>query len=476
MTQHTPSALRRNLIRAGVAAGALGGIGILAECSRMPVEPFTPPTPALPPQTSAQALTWQNWSGIQTCQPQAIQSPADEAAVLQLLTNSQSPVRCVGAGHSFTTLVPTPGQIVSLDSLSGIAGQDGALVRIQAGTRLAQLARELDARGLAMHNQPDIDAQSLAGAISTATHGTGMTLPALHAKVKALRLATPSGQIVEYSEQRLPELLQAAKVSLGSLGILTEMTLEAVPAYRLRRKVWLLPVQDMLDQAPQLARQHRHFEFYYLPFTGYAAAITHDIATSAEQLRPDSGDEAMLHSLKQLRDRLGRFPELRRWIAKKLINPAQQETAQDQSWKLLSTSRPTRFNESECHVPQEAGIACVREVIQRLEQRNDVYFPLEFRFVQEDDAWLSPFYQRASCSVAVHAAAGEAWRYLVDDIAPVFRRYEGRPHWGKLHAHQAGDFAALYPRWKDFLALRQEYDPAGRMLNPHLRQIFGVQS
>jgi FAD-linked oxidoreductase len=462
---------RRRLLKAGAAIGVAGGLGVLAELVKVPVELSLPN--ASP--SAANGMHWSNWSGIQQCNPAALASPADENALAALLRSASGSVRCVGAGHSFMPLVPTDGSIVSLDKMSGLISHQDNLVRFKAGTRLAQLARELDALGLAMHNQPDIDAQSFAGAISTATHGTGKELPALHAKVQALRIVQPSGEIVEY-DQRQPDMLQAARVSLGSLGVISEVVLEAQPAYRLRRKVWLQPIDEMLESAAALAQAHRHFEFYYLPFTGYAAAITHDIADDTQTLRPDSGDEAMLSDLRKLRDWLGRFPDLRRWVAKKLIDPAQTELAQDQSWRLLSTSRPTKFNESECHVPQEQGIACVREVIQKLEQRHDVFFPLEFRFVQADDAWLSPFYQRASCSIAIHAAAGEAYQYLVSDIAPVFRKYQGRPHWGKLHAHQASDLATLYPRWKDFLEIRRQCDPQGRMLNPHLRQLFGVSA
>jgi FAD-linked oxidoreductase len=459
---------RRNLIKAGVAVGAVGGLGILAELLQEPVEL----APAAAPLSGSNQLQWQNWSGIQRCQPVAVQSPADEAEIVSMLRSSNAAVRCVGAGHSFTALVPTDGTVVSLDRLAGLLTHAGQTVRLKAGTRLAQLARELDGIGLAMENQPDIDAQSFAGAISTATHGTGKQLQAVHARVKSLRIVTPSGEILDTAKQ--PDLLAAAKVSLGALGVITEAEYEAVPAYRLQRKVWLKPVDEMLEMAPALANQHRNFEFYYLPFTGYAAAITHDLYQGQDVLRPESGDEEMLRDLRQLRDRLGRFPGLRRWLAQKLINPAQTEEARDKSWKLLSTSRPTKFNESECHVPQEQGIACVREVIQTLEQRNDVFFPMEFRFVKSDDAWLSPFYQRESCSIAIHAAAGEAYDYLVTAIAPVFRKYQGRPHWGKLHAHTAHDFAVLYPKWKDFLDVRRQFDPTGRMLNPHLRQVFGV--
>jgi FAD-linked oxidoreductase len=460
---------RRTAIKAGVALGAVGGLGLLAELLKEPVEQI----PSVVPPAAGKPV-WSNWSGINRCQPAALLTPQDEQGIVDIVRSASGGLRCVGAGHSFTPLVPTDGTLISLDQLAGIVDHQGLNVRVKGGTRLAQLERELDALGLALHNQADIDAQSYAGAISTATHGTGRELQALHAKVQALRIVTPSGQTIECSTVNQPDLLHAAQVSLGSLGVITEATVEVVPAFRLHRQVWLKPLEEMLAIAPDTAKRNRHFEFFYLPFTGYAAAITHNVYQGDEVSRPPSADESMLHDLRQLRDWAGRFPQLRRWLAQKLIDPAQTEEAKDRSWKLLSTSRPSKFNETEFHVPREAGIACVREVIQALERHNDAYFPVEFRFVKADDAWLSPFYQRDACSIAVHAAGGEAYRYFADDIEPIYRKYQGRPHWGKLHTHQASDFAGLYPKWKDFLEIRKQYDPTGRMLNPHLRQVFGV--
>jgi FAD-linked oxidoreductase len=422
------------------------------------------------------AFTWQNWSASARCTARDLAAPADENAVAALLRGSSGALRCVGAGHSFSPLVPTDGTILSLDRLTGLQAHDKTAMSatLRGGTRLSQVSRQLDAAGLALRNLPDIDMQSLAGAISTATHGTGATLQALHADVSAMRIVTPQGDIVDWSQDRNAEQMAAARVALGSLGVITQVTMNVVAAHNLRRKVWLKPVEEMLQLAPELARTHRHFEFYYLPFTGYAAAITHDAYAGNDVHMPPGQDEDMLRDLRQLRDWLGKFPQLRRWSAAKLIDPSLTEHATNRSFRLLSNVRPTRFNETECHVPREVGVACVRDVIAALEKRNEVFFPLEFRFVAADDAWLSPFYRRNSCSIAVHAAHGEAYDYLMSEIGPVFRKYGGRPHWGKLHNFSSAELAALYPRWKDFQALRRQMDPRGRMLNPHLRALFGA--
>lgn len=457
-----PSRRRRLFLKAGAMAAAAGLLASRA----------TAATGA----TAASGFTWQNWSASAQCKAGALAAPADENAIAALLRSSSGAVRCVGAGHSFSPLVPTEGTILSLDRLAGLQAHDKTGMRavLHGGTRLAQVSRQLDAAGLALRNLPDIDMPSLAGAISTATHGTGAALPALHADVTAMRIVTPQGEVVDWQQERDADLMAAARVSLGSLGVITQVTMRVVAAHNLRRRVWLKPIEEMLAMAPELARTHRHFEFYYLPFTGYAAAITHDAYAGNDIQMPPSQDEDMLRDLRQLRDWLGKFPQLRRWSAARLIDADLTEQATNRSFRLLSNVRPTRFNETECHVPRDAGIACVREVIRTLERRNEVFFPLEFRFVKADDAWLSPFYQRDSCSIAVHAAHGEAYDYLMSELGPVFRKHAGRPHWGKLHNFSAAELAALYPRWKDFQALRQQMDPRGRMLNSHLRAVFGV--
>jgi FAD-linked oxidoreductase len=451
---------RRLFLKAGAVAATAGLLSARAQAT--PAQPLP--------------IRWKNWSEVQQCQAQSLATPSDEQALADLLRSTNGTVRCVGAGHSFTPLVPTNGTLVSLERMSGVLSHDkiAMTATLRAGTRLAAISRQLDGVGLALRNLPDIDLQSLAGAISTGTHGTGANLQAMHADVVALRLLTPQGDVVEWNQERNPDEMSAARVSLGSLGVITQATVRVVPSFSLHRKVWLLPLGEMLEQAGELARKHRHFEFYYLPFTGYAAAIAHDEYKGGDVLVPPSQDEAMLADLRMLRDWLGRFPDLRRWTAARLIDPDLTEEAKNRSWKLLSTVRPTRFNETEYHVPREAGIACVREIVAKLETRNEVFFPMEFRFVKGDDAWLSPFYKRDSCSIAVHSAHGEAYDYLLSDLGPIFRKHGGRPHWGKLHNLEANELARLYPRWNDFLALRQQLDPKGRMLNRHLRSLFGV--
>lgn len=428
------------------------------------------------PAAGAPPQPWQNWSGVQRAQPRARPLPADEAELAALLARSSGEVRVAGAGHSFSALVPTAGTLVSLDRLSGIVRIDKAAMTatVHAGTRLGALARLLDAEGLALPNLPDIDAQTLAGAIATGTHGTGAALPAVHDGVVGARLVTPAGQVVELGGPRDADALAALRVSLGSLGVVSQLTLRVVPAFNLQRKVWLQPVQDLLRDAPALAARHRHFEMFVLPFTGYAAGVAHEVYEGNDLLLPSSAEDAMLADLQRLRDWLGRFPALRTWAAQRFIDPQQTEEARERAHRLLSTVRASRFNETEWHVPAENGIACLRQVIDALQQHNEAFYPIEFRWVRGDGAWLSPFHGRDSCSIALHAAAGEAYDYIVQIGATICRAHGGRPHWGKMHPLTAAALAPLYPRWRDFQALRASFDPQGRMLNAHLRSVFGI--
>jgi len=425
---------------------------------------------------AAGAGIWHNWSGIESCQPRQWPVPASLDELAGLLKAAPGPLRCVGAGHSFTGLVPTSGTLLSIDRLSGLLHHDApaGIATFGAGTRIAQATRLLDDAGLALMNQPDIDMQSFAGAMATATHGTGQRYGAMHSELLGLKLMTPAGDLLDCSPTQRPELFNAAQVSLGALGVVTEVTLKVRPRHFLRRHVWLAPNEELFAQAESLAAKHLHFELYLLPFTGYGAAIAHDEAPIGAVQRPPAQDEDVLRDLQRLRDWFGRWPSLRRWVAAKAIGDTKAEDMVDVSWELLASVRPTRFNESEYHVPREQGVACLREVLATLEKRNDVFFPMEFRFIKGDGAWLSPFHGRDSCSIAVHALQGEPYDYLVRDLGPVFRRHGGRPHWGKLHDMSSTELAARYPRWRDFLAVRRELDPQGRMLTPYVARLLGV--
>jgi len=462
---------RAALVAGGSTAAvvAAGGTGYL-------VATHDKPEPLSPPSVNADGkLLWRNWSGIQTAYPSARLAPRDEGELASMLKTATAPVRPVGAGHSFTALAPTSGSLLSLDSLSGVISWEGDEALVLAGTRLGALGPALAEKGRAMANLPDINKQSLAGALATATHGTGSKLQALHGDVTGLRLVTPDGRVIDCSADSNAEVFQAARVSLGALGVISQVRLKTIPNRRIRRRVWIEPFQDALAKAEARWAQHRNFEFYAVPFTGLAVGISHDETDDPAQARGADQDSAFLDALKGLRNLLGFSTPLRKAAARALLASAKPETAVDEGWKLLSTERPVRFNEMEFHLPADRQLKVLEEVVATLEkERPDVFFPIEVRRIASDDAWLSPFQGGARGSVAVHTHYKDDFAFLYELIEPIFRRHGGRPHWGKLHTLKDQQLAALYPRWEDFLKVRAELDPQGRMLNPYLKGLFGL--
>lgn len=462
--------------RGALIAGGAGAAVVAGGGAAYLVATGDKPEPAAPPSVDPQGkLLWRNWSGVQHAYPAARLAPRDEDELAAALKAAQGPVRPVGAGHSFTALAPTSGTLVSLDAMSGIVGWEGDEAIVRAGARLGALGPLLAQKGRALPNLPDINKQALGGALATATHGTGATLRALHGDVTGLRLVTPSGEVIDADATRNAEVFQAARVSLGSLGVISQVRIKTRANRRLRRRVWLEPLDEALAQAEARWAQHRNFEFYAVPFTGLAANISHDETDDPVAPRGPDQDVEFLQALRGLRNLLGFATPLRKAAAKALLSTAKPETAVDEGWKLLSTERPVRFNEMEFHLPVENQLKALAEVVRVIEkERPDVFFPIEARRIASDDAWLSPFQGGPRGSVAVHAYYRDDFSFLYALIEPIFRRYDGRPHWGKLHTLNGGQLAAIYPRWKDFLAVRQDLDPEGRMLNPYLKGLFGL--
>ena len=459
--------------RGALIAGGTGVAVVAGGAAAYGVATGDKPEPPSPPSVNADGkLLWRNWSGIQNAYPAA---PKDEGELALALKTAQEPIRPVGAGHSFTALAPTTGTLISLDAMAGIVGWEGDAAIVRTGTRLGALGPMLAEKGRALPNLPDINKQSLGGALGTATHGTGAKIPALHGDVTGLRLVTPSGQVIDADADNNPEIFQAARVSLGSLGVISQVRIKTSANRRLRRRVWLEPFEEALANAEARWARHRNFEFFAVPFTGLAANISHDETDDPALPRGPDQDTEFLEALKGLRNLLGFATPVRKAAAKALLSTAKPEAAVDEGWKLLSTERPVRFNEMEFHLPVENQLKALEEVVRTLEkERPDVFFPIEARRIAADDAWLSPFQGGPRGSVAVHAYYRDDFSFLYGLVEPIFRRHEGRPHWGKLHTLRGQQLAALYPRWNDFLAVRQELDPEGRMLNPYLRGLFGL--
>jgi len=417
--------------------------------------------------------TWSNWSGFQQAHPQHILHP-DNVLELQSIVQSHPKIRVVGAGHSFTPLVCTDATLVSLNQISGVSSSDTAHSRcsLYAGTRLYNLDQYLEPINQALMNQGDIDQQSLAGAVSTGTHGTGADLHCISAYVEDFELLTASGEILNCSRTENPEIFAAGRVSLGSLGILTKITMQNRPRFKLKEHIQLCTVADMMQFIQQWKHQHRHIECFVFSHAEKLMLKTLDETDEKLQPRKESypSEDMLLTICSEL---IKNVPSLNPYVQKLLGTFVKPTTAVDWSSKIFPTVRHTKFNEMEYQIPVDDGLDCLEEVLAALRQHKvATFFPLEFRFVKGDDIWISPFYQQDSISISVHQYHKQDPRLIFDIVEPIFQKYKGRPHWGKMHSMTAMQLRDLYPKWDDFLTLRQQLDPERKFLNPYLEQLF----
>jgi FAD-linked oxidoreductase len=418
---------------------------------------------------------WRNWSGGLVAYPAGRFVPATELELAEFLKSSSGPVRPVGSGHSFTPLVPTDGHLVVIDRLTGMLSHDQNALQATfgAGTRLGDMGAPLAEVGQAMLNLPDIDRQTLAGATATSTHGTGIAFPSLSAMVTELRLVTPSGEILEVSAESDPDLFNAARVSLGALGIVTRMTIQNRDSYRLKARNWAQPIEEVLETFDESAAAHRHFEMFPLTHSDYALTLAIDETDEPINNPPEDPEQAAAFG-EAMAMWMQTPPRERRPLVNGLAEQITPTEAVDVSYKILSNVRNNRFNEMEYSVPLEAGAECLREVLRTIsEQEVDVVFPLEYRYVKRDDTWLGMSSgEEDHAAISIHRTASEDYRPYFDLIEPIFWKYGGRPHWGKIHSLGAAELGSLYPHFADFQALRAALDPDGRMLNEHLQKLF----
>lgn len=424
-------------------------------------------------------FNWMNWSGNQRATPVSIAFPKSEQELSELVASSPSAVRPVGSGHSFSALVPSEGTIIDVSGLEGLIAFDSStgFARFGAGTRLFHAASELDKAGRAFPNLPDIDVQTLAGTFATATHGTGDTLTALHDYIEGFRIVTANGDVRDVTRESDPDLFAAGKVSLGALGVMSEFTVRTIPAYKLHRKLTVEPITSFYEKIETLGAEHRNFEFFYFPGTGQVASLTHQIYDGPSDPHSDAetDDDEFLAGLKELRDTFGWFPWLRKQIAISSFPSGLIEDRRDDSFALLSTVRPTKFNEMEYHLPRENGVTTLRKIVRMLDARGEIFFPMEYRHVASDTAWLSPFNHGPSASIAIHAAVDERFDFFFSEFEPVFQAAGGRPHWGKLNSLNNVQAQSLYPYFLAFNEVRDSLDPSGTFLNPYLAELFGSQ-
>jgi FAD-linked oxidoreductase len=422
---------------------------------------------------------WTNWAGDQQCEPAVLERPAAVGEVVGAVERAVAAGRCVrvaGSGHSFTGAVLTDGALLSLDRMGALLDADPGtgLVRVEAGITLHALNQALAEHGLAMPNLGDIDEQSIAGAISTATHGTGVTLRNLSAQVRALRLVTASGEVREVDGG---EDLLAARVAIGALGIVTEVTLQTVPAFTLRGVDAPAPLAEVLEGLDERVAGHRHFEFFVFPHADSALTRTNDVVDEPprprSKLRAYVDDVLLGNAAFQLACVIGRtFPRAIPSLNRLVTRFSGATTRVDRSDRIFASPRKVRFTEMEYALPRPVAADAVR-AIKATAERYAVNFPIEVRCVAPDDALLSPAHERETVYVAVHMFKGMEWEPYFRAVEAIADEHGGRPHWGKRHFQTGATLAARYPAWERFAAVRERMDPGGVFSNAYTDRVLG---
>jgi FAD/FMN-containing dehydrogenase len=403
------------------------------------------------------AKAWTNWVGNQSFAPGHSAQPRDEEEVAELVREAAllgSHVRVAGAGHSFTPIVNTDGVLLDLSALSGVVATDPERKRAtaMAGTPIRDFYEPLWREGLALKNQGDIDTQQIAGAVATATHGSGIRNVCFSGVVRGLRLVTATGEIRTIDESE-PELLHAAQVSVGMLGVMTQLELEVTDSYRLTEQIDLWPWQEVVERWDELVNEHRHFGFFWLP-TDESAALYN--------LESHGGSIADKCYVKIYDEATPDQPDS--------TTPGRRT---DRCYRIYPMVLDPNFHELEYFVPLELGpdaLAAMRELM--LSSLPDSIYPLEIRTVGPDDAYLSPNYKTATAVISVSGKPGtDYWAYL-RSVDRLLSDFSARVHWGKLHFLTPERLQALYPEAEAFIKVRRELDPEGRFLNDHLRALF----
>lgn len=428
--------------------------------------------------------SWTNFTGDQTCGPRDMLRPVDLETLVEVVGNSAAEgreIRVAGGGHSFTPTVLTDDLLLDVSEIAGVFDADpsSGLVRVGGGTVLADLNQELDRLGLAMPNLGDIDVQTIAGAISTATHGTGAELKNIPAAVVGIQLVTAAGEVVELTAEDEPDLLRAARVSIGALGVISAVTLQTVPAFNLHRIDEPMPLTEVLANFHELAAASDHFEFFVFPYTDKALTIrrnrTDKPARPRSRFNAYMSDVVMENGLGNLALKAARrFPQMVRRgarISSAFMNQAERI---DASYNAFANLRTIRFTEMEYAVPRDVGPGVVAEIMAMVDRENrPISMPIECRVVDGDDALLSPTFDRASTYVAVHQYEGMDWKPYFEAVETIVDRHGGRPHWGKRHSKTAKTLAPLYPEWEKFAEIRDRFDPGRTFSNAYVKGVLG---
>ncbi|MCS6894522.1 MAG: FAD-binding protein [Bacteroidia bacterium] len=427
-------------------------------------------------------MMYRNWGRTVSFHPARLVYPQREeeiASYINQAADQKKNLRVVGAGHSWTPLIQTDGVLLSLDRMQGLISllPTDELVTLWAGTRLHAALSSLWQAGYSLANQGDIDRQSIAGAFSTGTHGTGKAFGILATQVAHYRFIDGKGQIHDIYPDEKPELFRALQVSLGLLGVITQITLRVMPRYYLRLIKKVEPLEAVLEKSEMYAAQHRHFEFFWFPYSPLALVKLTDISETPGRVSFwrrwlidavwENGAFWTLNKIAQVFPR--RSASLCRFAGRNMT----AEERIDRAYRIFASPRWVRFREMEYGVPAAVGPEVLREIRRWIEKHQPaVSFPIEYRYVQGDDIPLSPAQGEDRIFIAVHMYYRMPYERYFREIEAIFQSYEGRPHWGKMHTASSEYLHRVYPHLSKFLQLRDALDPEGVFLTPYLRKVL----
>jgi FAD-linked oxidoreductase len=427
---------------------------------------------------------WRNWAGNQTAAPHHVltpRSPGEVAAAVRFAADQDLPVRMAGSGHSFTPAAVTDGVLLLPGGLTSVRSVDAGagLVTVEAGCPLRVLNETLLAHGLALANLGDIQEQTVAGAIQTGTHGTGRDTGGIAAQVAGLELVLADGTVATCSATERPELLSAAAVGLGALGIVIAVTFRVVPAFLLEAREQPMRWDEVMRRLDELTTQNEHFEFYWFPHTENCLTKRNNTAAGPPRPLPAArkwlDDEFLSNTVFGLANQLGhRVPATIRPANRIAARALGARTYTDASHRVYTSPRRVRFKEQEYAVGRDqlpAALAGLRELFRKRDWR--ISFPIEVRVSPADDLWLSTAHGRSSGYIACHVFHASGHEPYFRDVEALLTELDGRPHWGKLHTRDADYLRAAYPKFADFAALRDKLDPDRRFANAYTRQVLG---
>ena len=431
---------------------------------------------------------WANWAGNQTAECSTVHPRGlDEiVAMVALAAADGQRVRPIGSGHSFTGIGRPEGVQLAFDRHAALVSLDtgSGLVTVQAGMTLERLNRLLAEAGLGLTNLGDIEAQTVAGAMATGTHGTGARFGGLATQLRALELVLADGQVLTCSATEHPEIFGPARVNLGALGVVSSLTLQAEPGFALRAEEFSMRLGEVLDRFDEFADTTDHFEFYWFPHTDLTLMKRNTRQPGTDGLSPLSpwrawcDDEFLSNQVFAAMTAFGRrLPAAVPLLARVAARGLQPRTYVDRSDKVFTTTRKVRFVEMEYAVPRASAVAVITAIRQAIDASGwRVPFPIEIRVASADDIPLSTAYGRDSAYVAVHAPPGSDCRAYFAAVEQIMAEHDGRPHWGKMHELDAEKLRKLYPEFDQFVALRDRLDPGGRFTNAYLDRVLGPAS